>query len=294
LTDMYRLEWLVPMICSGVSSCASVMVLLGLRKLDQRGKLRVRQLLHLSCADLVFSVGGLVYFAIPMLGASGWFGSRGQRAQVVCVASYVIVDAGFCVSALVEVHLAVSLLAKLFRMHALLKCLWWAPWILWILGVALSVGEAFLDQLNVSSTFNCVDGRRDIFGVCVAWVCLGVCVFVYVVCHRWMSVSGNFSQQNRIYNQMSYFLWAWIVCVTPLSLSIPSGQADSITGLVVQSLVNLNGTANAVVYFVLDGSGSLRRRRMVPTVSRQTPQRIQSFNVMVGTTSTTYLDDDSL
>ena len=280
------------------------MVMLRLRELDHGSTFRIRQLLHLSFADLVFSVGGLVYFALPILGASGWFGSRKERMQVACVASYVIMDAGLFVSALVEVHLAVSLLAKLLRMHGLLKCLWWSPWILWVLGVALSVGEAVMEQLYVSSSFTCVDHRHNVFGLCVICVCLGVCVFGYFVCYLWVCVFGNLAQQNRINDQMNYFLLAWIVCTMPRTLSKPSGQADSMTKLVAQSLLYLNGTANAVVYFALDGSGSLRRRRMVPRVPRDGPQRTLSFTVRVGhdsvvelrsdTFSTTFNDFDSL
>mmetsp|Transcript_9434 Transcript_9434/g.26287 ORF Transcript_9434/g.26287 Transcript_9434/m.26287 type:complete len:307 (-) Transcript_9434:98-1018(-) len=279
-----RWVWVAPVSSALISSVASIVVMLWLRRLERRNTLRVRQLLSLSLADMVWSVGGVIYSSIPIVGACGWFGPNVGRAQVVCVATHVTMDVGFFVSGLLEVHIALSLVAKLLRRRALLNFLLWSlkgVWILWALGLALSVGETYSDHLYTSPSFDCRDGHADFFGACVVYVCFGTCVVAYGVSYFFLVCFGNITQVNRVNDRMGLFLLAWFVCIIPFVVSVPRGETESIVRIAAQTLIFFNGAANALVYVVLNGS--LRRRRMVPTIPREVSHLRHTYMVTVDT-----------
>merc|ERR1712136_487731 len=191
-------------------------------------------------------------------------------------------DVGFFVSGLLEVHIALSLVAKLLRRRALLNFLLWSlngVWILWALGLALSVGETYSDHLYTSPSFDCRDGHADIFGASVVYVCFSTCVIAYGVSYFFLVCFGNMTQVNRVNDRMYLFLLAWFVCIIPFVVSVPRGETESIVRIAAQTLIFFNGAANALVYVVLNRS--LRRRRMVPTIPREVSQLRHTYLVTV-------------
>ena len=285
----------------GVSTVVSILAssyllrTLRLVRVEHSQKLMSRQLWHLAMADL-----GVCCFFFVQIGVS-FFGRSLQEQTYLDVTCKVIAGlelAFFSTSSAVEVHLALSLLATIFRSTFGVRVLGQLLCAVWLAGLVLGVLGTNVEALHFSHSVGCEREKANVVFIAVSVLSVVICTISYLVCVAFLRRRQcvGFSVERRFWTRTKFYVLAWLICILPDTVRtiVPTGggnllEDNFILHTVSLVLFSLNGTANTLIYMVQ--TGYLRRigfRSRSRPLSRRLAHRsfsvrdIGSFNVAVG------------
>lgn len=272
--------------------------MLRLVRVEHSQKLMSRQLWHLALADL-----GVCCFILLTDGMS--FVGRALQEQTylggTCKFITSLQLACFSASSAVEVHLAMSLLATVFRSSFGVRVLGQLLYVPWLVGLVLGALGSYVDEMQFYPHVGCKRDRANAVFIAVSVLSFVMCTLSYFAClvflHRRQCV--GYTVEHRVWTRANFYLLAWLICTLPdtVRTMVPTGgpnllEDNLILHAVCIVLFNLNGTANTLIYMVQ--TGYMRRigfRARSHPVSREFARRspsvrdIGSFSVAVGDAS---------
>lgn len=286
--------FLVPVYCSVISAVASATLLSWLAAVGEphRRKLMARQLWHLAVADLLFAVSMIILFVFEFFaGAYGWSkvsGAWEDGFSGFCVVSNYAISVGVSVSAIIEAHMSLALVAGVYRSDIAMRLLRISLVCAWPFCLVLSIVNMYL--LNMSWAKGICDTKHvHVVYNTVTVVCCLISVTSYVFClFRVVGAESNgLHVVKKVWSRVHYYLVAWLICILPETLRLLARGSDlAYAKEVTESLLALNGAANTIVYVIQ--SNYVRRlamRSRSEIVGRRRPNFDGSFNVTLGGTS---------
>lgn len=255
----YLYHVVLGLIASSLSFAASVCLLYWLKGVKEvnRQKLMWRQLWHISVADLVFGLFAIPELLIMLLSRNDVL-SAGPNQKILensCVVVALAYSVGLNTSAIFETHLAMSFTAAIFRWPRVLNCLRSTLILIWPLGCVVSLVETYLEQYSWRAGMGCVCTTSDITFTIVYGSCSFVALTSYVFCLAKMCIAShtvNHAVVHRVWNRVSFYILASLVCNLPSAIRVSSDfnifQTKPAMTQLADVLLCCNGFANAVVY----------------------------------------------
>lgn len=280
------------LVCTIVSLVSSVLLLCLMSKLpwSRRSRLLPRQLWHLALADVLTFFSFLVTDGVRSV---DWFWSDSSKitwpgkSQLWCVANH-MQDFGIITSAIVEVHMALSVLLAIYRCKAALRCFSHSLSIIWPLGASMytldmvsgrphpNVDVCTWRELHILHFYNV--GNLVMFGSIV------MCSCAYIVAIASMR-TGSYAGRRRVLvlllltclaNVVSFGLTSW----RSLSFQTFPHNLEWLKGM----LYRLDGFLHTCAYATYARSHIRSTRQMIQPTKDQ-PSQCQSqyqFDVAFG------------
>jgi hypothetical protein len=192
----------------------------------------------------------------------------------LCMAYYALGSFGLFTSALVEIHLAASLLAILLLSPRGLNVLSRSLFVVWPGGLFLGIYNTDMSDMNWSGR-SCALDEPVVVGGVVELCCVSLCAIMYVIAFLrvFCTTTVGLSVQRRVWARTHYFLLVWLICVFPDLVRIvwfvtQTQRRTSVFRILTLCLLALHGLVNALVHSVLNRS--LRRIEMRSMGTRST------------------------
>lgn len=255
-----------------LAACASILVLAvllcklwRLPRACRGGNWFIRQLWHLAAADILYAiVYGSCNNLLPLLVSQNFIClsiSSGSKSNI-CKYGSIAFMTGQYTSMALESHIALTFLLSIYRQIIALETLNRFIYVVWPLGLALSISDTMMERLKWDALseddFGCnVTAKNAILFPSTAALFVMTCLCCYIASARKVAGASR-AVERRVWSRAQLYPIAFLLINGPIAMylclpsivgvSTPESNADLILWSIVATLGNSNGVLLSFVY----------------------------------------------